>query len=303
VNNVEAIDAILAARSSSNAALEIMLPAARALDPSKVRPLNVEIPSVVSRVLGAYPKLMALREEIVRDAPSIPFHKIQKLETCAYALQESYVRCLTSGKTPDQLRLLGEAGDSLRDTLRSDARALVTRRLINGDRLQSCLGQPGYKTIATELGMLVSVFLESWPQVQGKCCVTEEELRRAKAIADALLAIAGSRELSPEAQAEAADLRDRVFTVLVDHYDVARRVVTFLRWEHGDVDEIAPSLFKGRGGSRRRDEEPEEPAQPAAPGNAAPVSNPTTPSDVNRPSDHAPVNTQIGRPNSNPFMQ
>ena len=155
----------------------------------------------------------------------------------------------------------------LRDRLRDDATPLVSRGLIDADRLDSCKGDNSYKGIATELGILAVVLLEHLPKLQGKCLVTEEELRRAAAIAQALLAYVGRRDLSPEATAEAIDIRNRMFTLLFDNYDVACRSVCFLRWPQGDADKIAPSLYPERRRSRKEGEQPED----AQPGNATPV--------------------------------
>ena len=48
--------------------------------------------------------------------------------------------------------------------------------------------------------------------------------------------------------ADAADDRQRAFTLLVKAYDQVRRAATFVRWENDDVEKYAPSLWAGRGG-------------------------------------------------------
>src|SRR5512132_3793744 len=50
--------------------------------------------------------------------------------------------------------------------------------------------------------------------------------------------------------AEAAFRKARAFTLFVTADDQGRRAVTYLRWNEGDADSLAPSLYKGRGGSR-----------------------------------------------------
>ncbi|WP_437293039.1 hypothetical protein [Sorangium sp. So ce426] len=61
-------------------------------------------------------------------------------------------------------------------------------------------------------------------------------------------------------------------------YDQTRRAIAYLRWNEGDADTIAPSLYKGRGGraasSSDTAEAPEDGAPagpPASPGAAPPV--------------------------------
>ena len=40
----------------------------------------------------------------------------------------------------------------------------------------------------------------------------------------------------------------RAFTLFSRAYDATRGAVTYLRWNEGDADDIAPSLYKGREG-------------------------------------------------------
>lgn len=325
MNNTEIVNAILASRNASHEAYDRVLPEIQAVDPDKVRSVNVEVTTAVSRVLGAAPKILALCTDQGQKTPGIDFASLRQLETYAYALQEAHVRCLSSGKSPDELRALTEEGDSLRALLRSDVAALVNRGLIDPARVSSCQGQPGYKTIATELGILASVMLSCWPQIQGKSCVSEQELRRAQSIAEALLAYLGSREQSPEAKAAASEVRDRAFTLLADNYDIARRVVTYLRWNDGDADQIAPSLYGGKRRSRRDDNDDDNDDVPAVTPGAAPVN--TTPANTTPANpipgnsipangtplagpapgggsgSGSPTNILVGRPDSNPFMQ
>ncbi|WP_438004954.1 hypothetical protein [Sorangium sp. So ce321] len=63
-------------------------------------------------------------------------------------------------------------------------------------------------------------------------------------------------------------------------YDQTRRAVSYLRWNEGDAETIAPSLYKGRGGraasSSDTAAEPEEaaPAAGATPAAAPPGAGP-----------------------------
>jgi hypothetical protein len=300
MNTTDIVNTILASRNTTAAALERVRPELQALDANDVRLLKVDVPTAVSRALGAAPKIRGMRAEIVSSAPNVDVERLDKLEDYAYALQEAHVRYLGAGKSPDELRALGAEGDTLRILLRSDAVALVNRGLIDPACLASCTGLSGYKTIATELGILSAVMISNWSKIQCKCGVTEQDLKRATTIGGALLAYVGLREQSPEMKAAAMDLRDRAFTLLANTYDLARRVVTFLRWDEDDADLIAPTLF----GGKRRSEKNVVDAQ-AEPATPTPEPTPAvTPAAGNgAASPQASVNVAVGRPNSNPFMQ
>jgi hypothetical protein len=56
----------------------------------------------------------------------------------------------------------------------------------------------------------------------------------------------GSREQAPAAIDEASNNRQRAFTLLLTAYSQVRRAITYLRWNEGDADSIAPSLYAAR---------------------------------------------------------
>ena len=107
-------------------------------------------------------------------------------------------------------------------------------------------------------------------KIEHKTAATAEEVHRAGDLGPLLLAALGVREHGTTATpAEAADRKVRAFTLFTTAYDQVRRAVTYLRWNEGDGDSLAPSLYKGRGGSRNAggekgegsgDVEPEEQA-------------------------------------------
>jgi hypothetical protein len=45
--------------------------------------------------------------------------------------------------------------------------------------------------------------------------------------------------------------RQQAYTQFVKTYDQVRRVVSFLRWDDGDADDIAPSLYAGRSSKKK----------------------------------------------------
>jgi hypothetical protein len=91
--------------------------------------------------------------------------------------------------------------------------------------------------------------------VENKTPVTLAALNDAGNRAVELLAAVGLREQGPISTGEAARLRQKAYRLFVRAYDDVRRAVVYLRSPQGDADEIAPSLYAGRGGSRRRPSE------------------------------------------------
>ncbi|WP_437681947.1 hypothetical protein [Sorangium sp. So ce131] len=171
----------------------------------------------------------------------------------------------------------------------SDAEALARRGLLDAETVAEIRAGQGHIDTANDLVALSALFGASWPEIAGKTAATEEEVKRAGEIGPQLLAALGVREHGKgPGPTEAADKRARAFALLVHAYDQTRRAVAYLRWNEGDAETIAPSLYKGRGGrtasSSDADAPPEDTAAP--PGAALPAPAPA--------SDAAPVAAPAG---------
>src|SRR5262249_14133252 len=129
-------------------------------------------------------------------------------------------------------------------------------------------------------------------------------LDQARDIGEKLLAAVGAKEQGPALVAAQALQRQRNFTLFANAYDQVRRAISYLRWNEDDVDDIAPSLYAGRGTGRKKPESV-QPAPTPAP-NPAPTPAPApvngganTPAPSPVASTHAPeANTA---PSNSPF--
>jgi hypothetical protein len=112
--------------------------------------------------------------------------------------------------------------------------------------------QTGYKDLSYLLGALVGVYRQAWPTLNGHSTVTARELDEAETTVEQLAHAYATRANRFKAIKAANEQRIRNFTLLAEAYDQVRRGLHYLRWNEGDADRIAPSLYRGRGGSRRK---------------------------------------------------
>ena len=119
--------------------------------------------------------------------------------------------------------------------------------------------------------------MHAWAAVQSRSGVLRAELTRADELYHQIEAAFAQRGAATATSASASNLRQRAFTLFARAYDEARRAVAYLRWHEGDAEQIAPSLYAGRGKAKgnaatkpAQDANAAPPAQPAAP-------EPTTP--------------------------
>ena len=140
---------------------------------------------------------------------------------------------------------------------------------------------------------------DNWPAISGKTAIEMTEVDQAEALGERLITAIGLRDQGPELLAESAENRQKAFTLFVNAYDQIRRVVSFLRWDQDDVDQIAPSLYAGRTTGRRKgtDTNPTAPAAPGAP--VTPVA-PNASTAASTPSNGSPA-VAVGHPQSSPF--
>lgn len=255
-------------------AFESSLSAIEAVRESELLPITVDLPSVTATILGALPQIEALAPEVA-ELPATDATLIEKLEPYALALFEAHSNYLDAIRPPAHLADLVAAATAARDRLYPDAVALANRGLFDAESLAEYRGTTGYKVLAVDLNLLCRGLRRRWVDIEGKTPITMAEIDHAEMVNEQLVTAIGARARRPANAAAAALLRQRAFTLVAKAYDEIRRGVLYLRPEPGEADRIAPSLYAGRGGSRRRNEGAEDapletPEAGATPSGAAP---------------------------------
>lgn len=267
-----------AAPPQAKAAFDRIIPELDALSTDALIPINIDIPRSISLVLGVLPGLLALRPTIAEHLPTHDLGLLDRLETYALAAWYAHLLWLSSGGAENALKPLLAEAVPLRENLLSDAEALARRGLLDADAVAEIRAGHGHMDTANDLVALSALFTASWPEIASKTAATEDEVKRAGELGPQILAALGVREhgVAP-LPTDATDKRARAFSLFVHAYAQTRRAVAYLRWDEGDADEIAPSLYKGRRGrgasSTETAAEPEAtpPAQPGGATGAAPV--------------------------------
>ncbi|MEI8254512.1 MAG: hypothetical protein WCJ30_02445 [Deltaproteobacteria bacterium] len=309
------IDLATATDPHEQAAYRAILPAARALDPKDLLQLNIDIPTAVSTCLAVAKRLSAHRP-FLATLPAFDMADFDDLGTAALALTVAHADYLSASAYPDTLAVLLERGGLLFKLFDAWGNALAHSELVAADRVEAIRLGPAHRDLAVALTSYIRVFQTSdWVRIKEKSVLTDALIDEAESISQRILAILGDRELMPQRVAAASDLRQRVFTICVRHYDAVRRGVLYMRWHEGDGEELAPSLYakgprttpaakagnSGAGNGTRTDAGHPAPAAPNGaplPGSASPVTTaPTAPA----PRAPSPPVQSVGLPDSNPF--
>ena len=234
----------------AEAAFELIKPEMAKLDPESLGKINIDISQAVSITLGVLPGLVFLRPSLAK-LPDFEIALFDKLETYALGAWYAHLLALPPASASNPVQPLLEEATALRARLLGDAEALAARELLDRESVQTIRSGQGNLDTANDLVALSALLGASWAKIEHKTAASAEEVHRAGDLGPLLIAALGVREHGTTATpAEAADRKVRAFTLFTTAYDQVRRGVTYLRWNEGDADSLAPSLYKGRGGSR-----------------------------------------------------
>ncbi len=235
------------------ASLDAVRPELEQLTDTERATINIDIPGAVVTALGCAPELKRLRARVA-ELPGFDHAKFDRLETYARAAGQAHAEYIAASTPGGAIQAIAAELSKTREVLNADVTALAKRGLLDGSRLQELRGTTGFKNIAFDVLALTSMLRKSWSSVAQRTGVRMEEIERAEALANQLASETGVREQGNPGGPEATLTRARAFTLFTRVYDQARRAVIYLRWNEGDADAIVPSLWRGRGGSRRKDE-------------------------------------------------
>ncbi|HEX2733327.1 MAG TPA: hypothetical protein VHM70_17070 [Polyangiaceae bacterium] len=277
----------------------------KAVPTEQLVPINFDPRGVVATILGAYPEIIALRSQL----NTLPFDIsiVDKLKDYALALGHAHARCMQAVEAGSELAELGSEGSAIRDRLQADAQGLAKRGIMNPKLLDKFRNGNGYKNIAFDVVGLAEAFLDVWDKLGGKTLVTREELEHAREVGNRLIEQLGLREQGPAEKDQASIVRQQAYVLCAHAYDEVRQAVAYIRRHEQDAEQIAPSLFAGRGGRPAVEPETPEvnPATGATGSTSSSGSNPTTGAPVT-PSTTTPAagsSVAAGLPGSPAFIR
>jgi len=236
--------------------------------------INLDVMNVVTTVTGACHNIDGLRERIAR-LPEFDMARLERLPTLAYALAFTHSRFIGAATPVGPVTGLATKVAHYRDLFVHGIEALQQRDLMPENAMKEFVGGKGYKVSAVETVAAAHMLRQLPPAVFALTGVTAEEIKLGTSLAGELTEELGRRELVPTAVTVVTRERQAVYTLVIRGYDQARRAASFLRWNEGDADEFAPSLYAGR--ARRPDQSDREPVIAVVPVTPSAPSAPSTP--------------------------
>ncbi|HEY4105062.1 MAG TPA: hypothetical protein VGM44_14285 [Polyangiaceae bacterium] len=241
-------------RSSHEEAFARLFAASRALPADKLAHLNVDIKQVCVTIAGVFPKVVLFRSRLAVLA-EFELDCLDQLPLLAHATMYAESTYDTTCSAPRRAAELAEQARKWCRLFVQDVGVMMLRGLLPEEQLARLKAQTSYKHLAFKLMSFAGLYRKNWAQLSAHTTLKLEELDRADALSGALTEATGRLPERHQAIREANDQRRRNFTLLARAYDEVRAGIQYLRRREGDAESIAPSLYQGRGGSRRKPQE------------------------------------------------
>lgn len=219
------------------------------IDARDLVPMNVDVSVAAMTALGVVPKLAAHRAAMVEwfgEDMAVHADRLEQAARAAWSAHGEYGD-VTNGA---EIARLSAAVIEQRTLLLADVQSLVARKAVDPGVLDNLQGTKGYANQCFDVLRLVMAVRKNWAAVEALTPLQPADLARAEAITNELATAVGTRDQA--GSSPAALLRRQAFTYFVRTYNQIRRMLAFLRFEEGDAEAIAPSLWTGRGGRKRR---------------------------------------------------
>jgi hypothetical protein len=230
-------------------ALASVKPELMTIPTTSLRPINLDIPTIILTIMGALGALRALRALIVAVLGEAQAVFVDKLPVYVQAVSQAHTDYLIA-LSPVNLQAMSDELVVKRDVLVSEATTLVKRKLIRAGELGELRGNVGFTNQIFDVFQIVTLLRKHWADVEPNSGVTLAELDDAERLAQRFAQALADREKAASQTGELAEMRQRAYTGLLDTWDQVRRAVGYLRWNEGDADSIAPSLWANRGSRR-----------------------------------------------------
>jgi hypothetical protein len=260
-----AAGAVASAPTGSEAAYMQYLGAAKALAAAEVKPMRSDPTLAAYNVRQGLKALEPYGARLKKELPKLDHKAIAKAGDISLAVVYAAGLVYRDVEATKGMADLVRRGWELRDLLLVVAEATSKAGLVPAASVKKIRQGWGYFDMADDLVRLSALLRKHWPELKGKCPLTVATLDEAAKVGTELLetltpgSAARSRKM-PTAVREVADVRDRLWTLLVRAHSEMRRAGMWLWVE--DVDAYVPPL-QARAGKSRKERKAEEPA-PAA---------------------------------------
>ena len=210
-----------------------------------IDPSAIDVGAAVATIKAAHARMAPYRTAIVENLPHHPIEKLDELSMFAEAAWYAHLVHTHMSAGPETAKSLVDEATRLRQGLLIAAEALAHRSLLDADAVAKLRKSSSPIEEARDLVTLASLFKSAWSTVSSKTAVDRTEIDRAAELGPAVSIVVSYRKQAGK-PVDSGDQRSRAYVLLTQAYDACRQAISYVRWQDGDADAIAPPLHKKR---------------------------------------------------------
>ncbi len=220
---------------------------AAALTAAQTQHITIDVAAAIVRARSALPGLAEFRQALLK-LPGFDVAALDQFDDTSNAMLDIDLRYMKfDSGVKDSLDALVRENIALRTVAMADTVPLVARGIVSDEEIASIKEGQGRDDLSRDNLRLAALFERVLAMPDAPIAVTKAEVAHLRERATALRAALERSDSLSDEQRALADMRARIYTLFVNDWSQIRRGMTYLRWDDGDVEALAPSLFlKGR---------------------------------------------------------
>lgn len=219
---------------------------AMALPESKKLHIATDVAAAIIRSRTALPGLLGYRDAML-TLPGFDVSALDNFDDTSRAMLAVDVQRKSDDDAKKlELEALTNECEKIRSIAIADMLPLVARGAVSQSEVESIKDGAGRDDLSRDLLTLAAIFEAVLDKGEVPTAVTKSEVAYMRNRAEAIRSAVETADKNTKRR-EHADLRARIYTLFVNDWSQIRRAVTYFRWNEGDADTLAPSLFlKGK---------------------------------------------------------
>lgn len=220
-----------------------------ALHDDELAIINLDIPAVVTQILGSLPELRDVEAQMLLRWREPPVGQLARLERYACALLQAHGVCHGLKAAHSDISGMAKQLGGVRRHLLCCTRALLATGTLAPEVLAPFQRVRGHRSLARSVCGIVAACWAQWRSIEHKTPLSMAELDQARALAQRFLHALQQEEAQLELT-RALRQRRQAFTLLFREYTELRRAAQFL-YPAQEAERRVPSLFRSRARAQR----------------------------------------------------
>ena len=239
-------------KSPAQQAFELMLPVAQAIPVEQLSQALLSIFEATVLIDSKLDQIDSLRNRFIAELKNPPLFELDSMPQLIRAARHAD---LLARSTTEQSSQTNEMYDEVilpnRKILQATLDLMVATKKLPTSALQGSASGLSHVEEAQMVLTIVVLLRNNWDQVQSSCPYSLQSLIELESKVERFLEELSARNGRIKDPTH-AEMKKRMLTLLITYWDNIRKAVQYVRFNEGDAEQWAPSLFSTRKSGRRQ---------------------------------------------------